>query len=126
MLNDSLGAARHGDWATLTGTVLYRHRIALAADAAVSVQLEDVSKADAPAVILAGTMMMTGGRQVPIPFSLTYNPALINERHEYVVRAWIVENGFVSWRSTSRIRVLTRGGATSNVAIEVQQMVRPL
>lgn len=113
-------------WATLTGSVAYRQRIALAPDAAVSVQLEDVSRADAPSLLLAGSTVMTGGRQVPIPFALVYNPALINERSEYALRAWITENGFVSWRSTERIKVLTRGGATENVLIIVQQMVRPV
>src|SRR5690606_2465181 len=47
----------------LTGTVLYRERIALPADATIEVRLEDVSRADVPADLVAAQTIAPGGRQ---------------------------------------------------------------
>ena len=59
--------------AAVSGTVFYRERMALPPGAALTVQLADVSKADAPAdVIATETKMLT--TQVPVPFSLSYDP----------------------------------------------------
>ena len=56
---------------TVTGKATYRQRIALPPDARVLVQLLDVSKADAPATILAEQHIKLMGKQVPIPFELS-------------------------------------------------------
>ena len=58
----------------ITGTVTYRVRMALPANAAIDVRLEDVSRADAPAVIVAENIFAAAGKQVPIPFQLPYSP----------------------------------------------------
>lgn len=44
--------------ATVTGTVTYRERIALPPGATVTVRLQDVSRADAPAEVLAEEMIV--------------------------------------------------------------------
>ena len=55
---------------TLSGTVTYRQRIALAPDAVVEVTLQDVSKADAPAEMISTQKIETNGAQVPIAYTL--------------------------------------------------------
>src|SRR5882672_8263188 len=50
----------------IVGTVLYRERIALPPDAKVEVRLEDVSRADALADVIAKQTVETNGRQVPV------------------------------------------------------------
>lgn len=72
----------------LSGTVAYRERIALPPGAIVEVQLLDVSLADAPAVVL-GEVSITPVGQVPIPFTLTYDPAAIQPGHRYALQARI-------------------------------------
>ncbi|HBS49204.1 MAG TPA: hypothetical protein DEA05_03510 [Rhodobacteraceae bacterium] len=95
--------------ATLTGSAAYRERIALPPDAELVVRLEDVSRMDAPATLLsARRIAMTG---VPQPFSLAYDPALIDERMSYAVRAEIQHAGEVWFRTTQAFPVLTRGAA---------------
>ncbi|MBT2134574.1 YbaY family lipoprotein [Croceibacterium sp. LX-88] len=79
-------AANH---VTLQGTVAYRERIALIPDAVVTVQIRDVSLQDAPSVTIASTEFKSEGRQVPIPFSLKYDPAKIEPRRTYSVFARI-------------------------------------
>ncbi len=54
--------------ATLTGSVTYLQRIALLPDAVIDVQLQDVSKADVAANVIASQTNTTTGENVPIPF----------------------------------------------------------
>jgi putative lipoprotein len=83
---------------TLTGTVLYRQRIALPGDARLTVRISDVSLMDAPAPEIASIEIPTEGRQVPIPFSLAYDPKRIDPRGRYSVSARIVDgSGKLIW-----------------------------
>ena len=72
---------------TLTGAATYRERIALPPEAVLTVTLEDVSLADAPAVTLAQTQSALEGRQVPIPFALTYSRSAVTPDARYTARA---------------------------------------
>ena len=72
---------------TLSGTVSYLLRIALASDAVVEVTLQDVSKADAPAEVISTQTIETQGAQAPIAYSLKYDPVKIDAKNAYAVRA---------------------------------------
>src|SRR5690606_2626482 len=76
---------------TLSGTVLYRERIALPREARLAVRISDVSRMDAPALVVAEIDVATKGRQVPIPFEIAYDPARIDARGRYAVSARIVD-----------------------------------
>ncbi len=78
---------------TITGTVAYRERIALPPHAVVTVALEDVSLADAPAKVLAKQTFETEGKQVPLAFELSYNSNDIKPNHRYSLRARIEVDG---------------------------------
>ncbi len=110
--------------ATVTGVVTYRQRIALPPKAVVEVKLQDVSRADAAAIVLNSQTIQTQGKQVPIPFSLKYDPAKINPSHSYAVSARILVDGKLHWISTNRYSVITRGNPTSNVTVMVDQVSR--
>lgn len=105
---------------TVTGTVSYLQRIALVPNAVVQVELEDVSRADAPAFVLASQQIITGERQVPIPFSLTYDAASIDPRGRYNVRARIFIDGALRWISDTSTSVITNG--VFNVDVRVVQV----
>jgi len=106
---------------TVSGTVTYPQRIALPPDATLVVTLEDVSRADAPSTMIAGKTIQTMGQQVPIPFSLTYDPAEIEARNRYVVRAQIFYNDGLQWTSTTAYPVITYENPTE-VEIQVEQI----
>lgn len=110
--------------ATVTGNVTYRPRIALPPNAVVKVSLHDVSRADAPAIVLDEQIISTNGKQVPIPFTLQYNPSQIKPSHSYAVSARILVDGKLQWISTTRNSVITRGNPTSNLTLVVQQVPR--
>jgi len=95
---------------SITGTVAYRVRIAPPPDAVVHIKLEDVSQADAPATVIAEKRIATDGRQVPIPFTLEYDPAKIIANHRYNVRASIVSGDKTLFTTTQQYPVLTVGG----------------
>ena len=111
------------DSVTVSGSAAYLQRIAMPPDAVLTVRVEDVSRADAPAPVLAETREPFGTRQVPIPFSLTLSSATIDSRSSYAVRATITVGGELRFTTTRRYAVLTRGA--SNQVDLILEAVRP-
>ncbi len=103
--------------AFLTGTVVYLQRIALTPQAEVQVELRDVSLQDAPSMLIAKQVISTPG-QVPIPFSLEYDPARIAGGRTYAISARITDRGQLQFVTDTRIPVLT-GEAQGPVEILV-------
>ncbi|HDY8036901.1 TPA: YbaY family lipoprotein [Vibrio vulnificus] len=104
---------------TISGTVFYRERIALPEDAAVTLVLEDVSLADAPAKVIAKHKFITNGKQVPLTFDLAYDSKKIIANHRYNVRARIEVNGRLRFISDTIVPVITDEANTHNVEIMV-------
>ena len=106
----------------VVGTVSYRQRVALPADAVVEVRLQDTSRADAAARTIGQASIPTHGAQVPIPFRIEYDPAGIDPSHSYSVSATINVSGKLLFSSTTMYPVLTRG-AGNEAAIEVYMIL---
>jgi uncharacterized lipoprotein YbaY len=106
----------------LTGTVAYLQRSALPPEAVIQVQLLDVSKADAPATLIASQTIEAKGQQAPIPFALTYDPAAIDPKNLYTVAASIKVGGELQWISTTVYPVLTRGNPMTGIEILVDPL----
>ncbi|EGR0671387.1 lipo-like protein [Vibrio vulnificus] len=104
---------------TISGTVFYRERIALPEDAAVTLVLEDVSLADAPAKVIAKHKFITNGKQVPLSFDLAYDSKKIIANHRYNVRARIEVNGRLRFISDTIVPVITDEANTRTVEIMV-------
>ena len=98
------------DVAQVTGSAGYREKIALPEGAVLYVQLQDVSKIDVPAVVMASQRFaMTA---VPQDFALSYDPALIDERFTYTLSATLLQGDDVLFRTVQAYPVLTRGAGT--------------
>jgi uncharacterized lipoprotein YbaY len=102
---------------SLTGTVTYLDRSALEPNALVEVDLVDVSSG-VPAVI-ATTQVSVNGQQVPIPFDLTFDPALINPAGTYLANGRISVDGQARYASQAGVLVLTNGAPSTGVEIVV-------
>jgi len=100
---------------SLDGEVFYLQRIALPPTATLTVSLQDVSLADAPAQTLARQSGPIKG-QVPLPFHLTYDPKQVKEGHTYSVSARIEVDGKLLMISTERYSV--------DLTLDEQQPVR--
>jgi putative lipoprotein len=72
----------------MRGEVLYRERIALPPNAVLSVQLADVSLADAPAAVL-GEQKIDPAGQVPIKFEIRFDPSVVRRNTSYALQARI-------------------------------------
>ena len=108
--------------AKVTGEVLYRERIALPPSARVIVQLQDVSMADAAAVVLAEQTIDPQGKGPPYAFELPYDAAKIDSRFSYAVRAQIKDGDTLLFTTTQRYAVITQGNPTSGIQIVVQMI----
>ena len=105
-LGAGLAAGQEG---RISGTVAHKERMALPPTAQIELTLEDVSRAGAAATVIASTTIATEGKQVPIPFELAYDPARIDPRSRYNLRARILDGTDVLFRSTEATLVLTQG-----------------
>jgi len=114
-------------WATLTGTVTYRERIALPQNARLQVEIRDVSRADARAPVIATTTSQTRGRQVPLPFTLRYNVGRLEPRHRYAVSARITDGNRLIWTTDTNYELRPgQGSMTLNlVSVRSEQPGRP-
>lgn len=104
--------------ASLDGEVFYLQRIALPPSATLSVSLQDVSLADAPAVVLAEQKGSIKG-QVPLPFHLSYDPAQVKSGHRYSVSARIEVNGELMFITTENHAVQLDGNDPQPLKIRV-------
>ena len=73
---------------TLQGTATYRERIALPVDAVFEAELQDISRADAPAVVLGRSRLDPAG-QPPFRFEIAFDDGALQSGHRYTVRATI-------------------------------------
>jgi putative lipoprotein len=103
------GGAAPASSARVTGTVTYLQRIALPPSATIKVQLIDVSRADAPAIVLGEQILTAGGKQVPFSFEIPYDLAKIDQRFSYAVSARIEDGGKLLFINDQRYAVITRG-----------------
>jgi putative lipoprotein len=74
------------------GTATYLERIALPAGAVFEATLEDVSRADAKADVIANARIAQPGNP-PIAFVIPYDASLIDPKRRYAVRARITVDG---------------------------------
>ncbi len=103
----------------LRGTVAYRERIALPPKAIVEVKLLDVSRADAPAHVIAETRV--SGRRIPAHWTLRFDSREIQPRHSYALQARILLGEQLLFINTQRHAVFT--GGRDDTAIWVQRVV---
>jgi putative lipoprotein len=97
---------------SIQGTATYKERMALPAGAVFEATIEDVSRADAPAVVIARTRVASPGNP-PIEFAIAYDRARILADHQYVVRAKILLEDKLLFASDTAAPVITRGSPTS-------------
>ncbi|MFK8397017.1 YbaY family lipoprotein [Pseudomonas sp. BGr12] len=111
-------ATSSGDKASLDGEVFYLQRIALPPTAQVTVSLQDISLADAPAVDLA-QQQLEPGRQVPLAFHLDYDRNQVKPGHTYAVNARIEDGGRLLFITTERHSVKLDGSDSQPLRVRV-------
>jgi copper homeostasis protein (lipoprotein) len=92
------------DETAITGTASYRERIMVSPQAVFEATLEDVSRADAPAVVLARQRLSPAGGP-PYQVRIPYDPSKLDPKGRYVVRATLTD-GPMSWGTDTVVPVL--------------------
>ncbi|NVD06979.1 lipo-like protein [Vibrio sp. JPW-9-11-11] len=103
----------------ITGTLAYRERIALPDDAVITVTLQDISLADAPAKVIAKHRFESNGAQVPFEFDLAYDTKKIDARHRYSVSARIEVGGQLRFITDTVHPVITDDSQTESVDLRL-------
>ena len=86
----------------------------------VTVQLQDVSLADAPAKVLGEQVIETGGASFPIPYAVTYDPTLIDPRNTYSISVRVEDGGgSLLFINMVAIRVITDDNP-SEMEVEIE------
>jgi putative lipoprotein len=102
----------------VSGTAIYRERIAMPKNAVFEATLEDVSRMDAPAETIGKAVMENPGNP-PYHFSISYDPRRIVESHTYSVRATIKIDNQLAFTSDTSYPVITRGnGKEVNILLK--------
>ena len=115
---EAVGAiAPADDLAAITGT-LDIDAAALDPAAVIEVQLQDVSRTDAPAEVVSVQVIEAANQSTPQPFTLYYNPYAIDPGHHYQLYARVTLGAEVRSESTEQYPVLT-AGQLSGVAMKV-------
>ena len=102
--------------ATVNGTINTQNQIELPAGSIVNVQLQDTSRADAPAIVI-GEQVIRNPERFPVSFEIEYDPDIIDERNVYSMRARIEVEGKLVFINTTAHHVITRGFPTELVVI---------
>src|SRR3546814_9938829 len=117
-LSACASTAPTGQTIAVTGSVIYRERIALPPTAQIEVKLDDVSLADAPSRTLASQRFAAGGKQVPFPFALTVDRAELDPQHSYAVSARITDaDGKLMFITDTRNSVTFGSGSTVDMGV---------
>ncbi len=104
---------------SVTGTIAYRERLLLPENAQVTVTLQDVSKMDAAAEVIAQQQFSSDGHQVPLAFDLMFDSNRIQPRHRYSVSARIEVNGKLRFITDTQYAVLTDENKTTHVDLRL-------
>jgi len=97
--------------ATVKGTINTQNQAELLTGSIVNVQLQDTSRADAPAIVL-GEQVIQNPERFPISFEIAYDPSKIDERNVYSMRVRIEVEGKLTFINTTSHYVITRGFPT--------------
>lgn len=89
---------------TVSGTVTYLERVALPEGAVVTVQINDVSLADAPSVTVAEAVI-TPFHQVPIPFAIAVSGSAFEDGHTYSLSVRISIDGELLFTTADHLPV---------------------
>ncbi|SEB65596.1 putative lipoprotein [Nitratireductor aquibiodomus] len=110
-------ARASGRGGEIHGTVVYRERMALPPEALVEVQLLDVSRADAPADIIA-MQKITGAVGSPIEYRLGFDPREVKEGHRYALRATISAGDRLLFTTTQNHAVFGEGPNQTELLVQ--------
>ena len=111
-------------YSSVNGIITYLEKMVLPTGAIVEVKLLAAPKADTPDVTIGEMVITTTGQQIPLPFNIKYNSALIDTSYTYVVQASIIIDGNLWFINDTQYQVITLG-SPSAVELLLKQTKMP-
>ncbi len=109
-------ATAQGSAGAVSGTLAIRERVALPNNSVVTVQIAQLSSGSVSQVV-AEQRFTTNGAQPPFRYTISYDPARIDQNAQYTIQANISVDGQVRFTTASIYRVITGGAPITNVNI---------
>lgn len=104
----------------VSGTLSIPHGSALARNSLVTVQIQDISRADAAAGVIGETLFSGDEREIPFEFETPFDLTDVDPRFTYSVGAGITgADERLKFISTRVHPVITRGAPTHDVGISL-------
>jgi putative lipoprotein len=103
----------------VSGLATYRERIALPPDAVFEATLEDVSRADAPSVVLGSARLEPAG-QPPFRFSIGYDTEQLEAGHTYAIRARVTHEERLLFTTDSHYPLPAQGEQLDLLLVRTQ------
>lgn len=113
----SVAFAAWAEEKTLGGEVFFDQNVTLPKDATATVQLIDVSRADAPAQVIA-EQTIDPVSTLPFVYEFSYDDTRINERSSYALTARINQGDTLLYINDVR-HIVDPKGAVGNLAVRV-------
>jgi heat shock protein HslJ len=108
----------------VTGTVVFPVPRELPTGAEIRLSLQDISRMDVPATIIGEQVIAAAGIADPVSFQLTFDPAQIDPRYSYGLRATVTLEGKLIYTSTRAYPVITRDAPRYDIEIQVESVGR--
>src|SRR5690606_19138317 len=102
----------------IDGTITYRENYSLPHGSVATVELREVLRPGAPPVTLA-RQTVSPIRQIPIPYTIDYDPSQVDPRRSYVLHATITAGNQTLFTTRQAVPVLT-SGSSKNVPLIVE------
>jgi len=108
--------------ANVSGNVQIPAGSTVPSGAVVQVELRDVSRADAAAMLIGSKSIRDAAGKGTVPFSVAYDTAKINQGNTYAVSARITQKGKLLFINDTQIPVITRGSPVKDVSVPVTKV----
>jgi putative lipoprotein len=102
----------------VTGTIESKGEHQFDKETVAEVALQDVSRADAAAVVLA-KQTIKDLKKFPIPFEIEYDPGKIDAKADCAIGVRITTKGKLDFINDTHIRAVTSGGPTKDIKVPV-------
>ncbi len=110
-------------YTAVTGELRFADPPKLASDARITLQIQDVSRADAPARVVGETVLAAAGKEFPTPFEIPFDLADIDPRHTYSVGVRVTgEDDELRYISTRIHPTITRGAPIWDVNVLLERV----
>jgi putative lipoprotein len=114
------GCKNSSSQAAITGVIAHSHSMEIPIGYTVTVQIEDVTKSDAPPKSIAQKVIESQGEVLPMPFEVVYDPKKIRPDHSYSVKVMIADaSGAVLYSNNTTVPVITRGNPIQHIEVDV-------